>query len=140
MRPTKKGNRWHFCIKSHSGANADSGLAHTMVGTAANVHNVTQACKQVHEEETDVLSDAGYQGVSKRKEVKGTNAQEHVTTRPGKRWTIDKGTPMGAPSRTNWSRPRRASVPRWNTRSVSSNVSLATSNLSKLGWLRTQQT
>ncbi|WP_246637511.1 IS5 family transposase [Burkholderia catarinensis] len=43
MHQTKKGNQWHFGMKAHIGVDADSGLVHTVVGTAANVNDVTQA-------------------------------------------------------------------------------------------------
>jgi hypothetical protein len=39
---------------------------HTVIGTAANVNDVTQAGALVHGEEADVFADAGYQGVAKR--------------------------------------------------------------------------
>ncbi len=45
MHQVKKGNQWHFGMKAHIGADADSGLVHTVVGTAANVNDVTQAPK-----------------------------------------------------------------------------------------------
>ena len=96
MHQTKKGNQWHFGMKAHIGVDADSGLVHTVVGTAANVNDVTQASKLVHGEETDVFADAGYQGVTKREETQGTAAQWHVAMRPGKRRALDKRTPMGA--------------------------------------------
>ena len=35
MHQTKKGNQWHFGMKAHIGADAESGLVHTVVGTAA---------------------------------------------------------------------------------------------------------
>ena len=37
MHQVKKGNQWHFGMKAHIGADRDSGLVHTVVGTAANV-------------------------------------------------------------------------------------------------------
>jgi len=40
MHQTKKGNQWHFGMKAHIGVDADSGLTHTMVTTAANVSDV----------------------------------------------------------------------------------------------------
>lgn len=40
MHKTKKGNQWHFGMKAHIGVDAQSGLVHTLVGTAANVHDV----------------------------------------------------------------------------------------------------
>jgi transposase, IS5 family len=95
MHQTKKGNQWHFGMKAHIGVDADSGLVHSVVGTAANVNDVTQAGALVHGEETDVFADAGYQGVAKREETQGINANWHVAMRPGKRKVLDKSTPMG---------------------------------------------
>lgn len=43
MHQTQKGNQWHFGMKAHIGADADSGLVHTVTTTAANAHDVTQA-------------------------------------------------------------------------------------------------
>ena len=96
MHQTKKGNQWHFGMKAHIGVDADSGLVHTVVGTAANVNNVTQAHALVHGAETDVFADAGYQGVGKRDETQEINVNWHVAMRPGKRKVLDKSTPMGA--------------------------------------------
>ena len=42
MHQTKKGNQWYFGMKAHIGVDAESGLVHTVVGTAANVADVTQ--------------------------------------------------------------------------------------------------
>ena len=95
MHQTKKGNQWHFGMKAHIGVDADSGLVHTVVGTAANVNDVTQASQLVHGEEADVFADAGYQGVAKREEVQDIPANWHVAMRPGKRRALDKDTPMG---------------------------------------------
>ncbi len=69
---------------------------HTVVGTAANVNDVTQARALLHGQETDVFADAGYQGVSKREETQEINVNWHVAMRPGKRKVLDKSTPMGA--------------------------------------------
>ena len=96
MHQTKKGNQWHFGMKAHIGVDADSGLVHSVVGTAANVNDVTQAGALVHGEEADVFADAGYQGVSKREETQGIETNWHVAMRPGKRKAMDKATPMGA--------------------------------------------
>jgi len=96
MHQAKKGNQWYFGMKAHIGVDADSGLVHTVVGTAANVNDVTQAHALVHGEETDVFADAGYQGVSKREETQGIEVNWHVAMRPGKRKVLDKDTPMGA--------------------------------------------
>jgi transposase, IS5 family len=96
MHQTKKGNQWHFGMKTHIGVDADSGLVHTVLGTVANVNDVTQAHALVHGEETNVLADAGYQGVGKRQETQDIEVNWHVAMRPGKRKVLDKSTPMGA--------------------------------------------
>lgn len=85
MHQTRKGKQWYFGMKAHIGTDAESGLVHTVVGTAANVADVTQANALLHGNETDVLGDAGYQGVEKREENKGLNVRWHVAMRPGKR-------------------------------------------------------
>lgn len=88
MHQTQKGNQWHFGMKAHIGVDADSGLVHTVIGTAANVNDVTQGHGLLHGEETDVFADAGYQGAMKRPEA--TGVAWHVAMRPGKRRVLDK--------------------------------------------------
>lgn len=68
MHLSKKGNDWHFGMKAHVGVDATSGLVHTVIGTAGNVADVTQAHALLHGDETAVLGDAGYQDVEKRHE------------------------------------------------------------------------
>jgi len=90
MHQTRKGKQWHFGMKAHIGVDANSGLVHTVVGTAANVHDVTQADKLLHGQEVDVFADAGYQGVAKREEVNNANVNWHIAMRPGKRRALNK--------------------------------------------------
>ena len=40
MHQTQKGNQWYFGMKAHIGADAASGLVHTVAGTAANVSDI----------------------------------------------------------------------------------------------------
>lgn len=95
MHQVKKGNQWYFGMKAHIGTDANSGLVHTVVGTAANVSDVTQAQALLHGEETDVFGDAGYQGVEKREENLETPVTWHIAMRPGKRRALDQS-PLGA--------------------------------------------
>ena len=60
MHQTRKDNEWYFDMKVHSGADARSGLVHTLIGTAAHVHDVTQVQALLQGDETDVFGDAGY--------------------------------------------------------------------------------
>lgn len=89
MHQTKKGNTWHFGMKAHIAVDADSGLVHSVVGTAANVADVTQAHALVHGQETDVFADAGYQGVVKRPEAR-TDAHWHVAMKRCERRRLTK--------------------------------------------------
>jgi IS5 family transposase len=57
-------------MKAHIGVDAESGLVHTVVGTAANEADVTQTEHLLHGEEKDVFLDAGYVGADKREELK----------------------------------------------------------------------
>ena len=86
MHQTKKGNQWHFGMKAHIGADAHSGLVHTLTGTAANVADIAQAHELLHGEEKQVHADAGYLGVEKREEViaKTRGVQWHVAAKRGK--------------------------------------------------------
>ncbi|MES8760329.1 IS5 family transposase, partial [Cutibacterium acnes] len=95
MKQTRKGKQWYFGMKAHVGVDAETGLVHTVVATAANVSDVTQAHRLLHGQETDVFADAGYQGVDKRAENQGKQVAWHVAMRPGKRRALDKRTFLG---------------------------------------------
>ena len=95
MHQTKKGNQWHFGMKAHIGADAESGLVHTVRGTAANVNDVVEANSLLHGDEADVFGDAGYQGASKRANAP-PGVTWHVAMRPGKRRALDKSNPIEA--------------------------------------------
>jgi IS5 family transposase len=69
MHQTRKGNAWHFGMKAHVGVDAESGLVHRIVGTAANVSDVSQSHYLLHGAEKRVHGDAGYQGIEKRPEM-----------------------------------------------------------------------
>jgi IS5 family transposase len=89
MHQTRKGNQWYFGMKAHVGVDAESGLVHSLVGTAANVADVTQAHDLLHGEETVAFGDAGYTGVAKRPECKRAVAWR-VAMKPGKRRALGK--------------------------------------------------
>jgi transposase, IS5 family len=87
MHQTKKGNQWFFGMKAHIGVDAESGLVHTVIGTAANVNDVTQAGALLHGEEEDAFGDAGYRGVHKREEARGP--RWHVAMQPATRRQLE---------------------------------------------------
>ena len=94
MHQTKKGNQWYFGIKAHIGADAQSGLVHTVKGTAANVNDVIEANGPLHGDETNFFADVGYQGVHKHPDAH-SGVTWHMAMRPGKRKALDKSTKQG---------------------------------------------
>ena len=81
-------------MKVHIGVDKDSGLIHSVVTTAANVHDLTPASELLHGDEEVVYGDAGYQGITKRPEMAGHSAVFRVAMRPGKRRALPD-TPEG---------------------------------------------
>lgn len=81
VHQTKKGNQYYFGMKAHIGVDDDSGLVHSVIGTAANVADVTQVDKLLHGEESYVCADAGYAGVEKRAEHEGREVIWSVAAR-----------------------------------------------------------
>jgi transposase, IS5 family len=94
MHQTKKGNQWYFGMKAHIGVDAESGLVHTVRGTAANVGDVVEANALLHGQESEAFGDAGYQGAHKRPDAR-KNVNWNVAMRPGKRRALDKSKPLG---------------------------------------------
>lgn len=81
MHQTKKGNQYYFGMKAHIGVDDESGLVHRVVGTAANVADVTQVDKLLHGAENVVCADAGYTGVEKRTEHDGREVIWQIAAR-----------------------------------------------------------
>ena len=98
MHQTKKGNQWHFGMKAHIGADAESGLVHTVTGTAANEHDITQAHALLHGEEAVVFADSGYRGITKRQEIQAQHPGVgwQVAMMPGKRRALKKSKTVDA--------------------------------------------
>ena len=136
MHQTKKGDQWHFGMKAHIGVDADSGLVHTVFGTAANLNDVTQGHGLLHGKEAVVFTDAGYQGATTR--LCATGVAWHVAMRPGKRRALDKQTSgVRCWIKPNNSRP--VCRPRSSARFGSSSVSSALPGCATKGWPRTRR-
>ena len=90
MHQTKKGNQYYFGMKAHIGVDEESGLVHHVVGTAANVADVTQVDKLLHGEENMVGADAGYTGVEKRPEHQGREVIWQIAARRSTYNKLDK--------------------------------------------------
>lgn len=68
MHQTPKGNQWYFGMKAHVGVDAQRGLFHHVVGTAANVSDITQTRSPLHGQEKHVHGDAAIWGPMIRSE------------------------------------------------------------------------
>ena len=89
MHSSKKGEQRYFGMKAHIGADAESGLVHTVRGTAGNVHDVVEGNSLLHGQEQVAFGDAGYQGIDKCPDA-NPEVTWHVAMRPGKRRVLDK--------------------------------------------------
>ena len=88
MKQSRKGQQWYFGMKAHIGVDAESGLVHTVRGTAGSVSDVVEANQLLHGEEKKVFADAGYQGAAKRPDAK-EGVEWLVAMRPGRRRKLD---------------------------------------------------
>jgi transposase, IS5 family len=93
MHQTKKGNQWHFGMKAHIGVDAQSGLVHSVSGTAANVADIAQTHALLHGQEKAAFADAGYLGVEKREEISTQcpNLTWHVAAKRGQVKAMSEG-------------------------------------------------
>lgn len=77
IHQAKKGNQWYFGMKLHIGVDKDSCLTRSMVSTA-DVYDFTPAAELLHGEGEVAYEDAGYQGFSKRPEMKRKEGKSRV--------------------------------------------------------------
>jgi transposase, IS5 family len=85
MHQTKKDNQWYYGMKVHIAVDKDSGLNHSVVTTAANVHDLTSAAELLHGDDELVYADAGYQGIATRPEMTCKTTEFRVAMWPGHR-------------------------------------------------------
>ena len=62
MHQTAKGRQWYFGMKAHVGVDSKTKLIHTVLASAANVHDREALPYLLHGAETRVWGDQGYQG------------------------------------------------------------------------------
>lgn len=60
MHQTRKGKQWHFGMKLHIGVDSQTGVAHSAVVTAANVHDKHALPDLLHGDERRVYGDSAY--------------------------------------------------------------------------------
>lgn len=74
MRQTRKGKQWFFGMKLHIGVDSKTGLAHSAVVTAANVHDKHPLPDLLHGNEEHVWGDCAYASQGKLIESKAPHA------------------------------------------------------------------
>jgi IS5 family transposase len=70
MKSTQKGSQRHFGMKARIGADAGTGMAHSVEATSANVHDFEAAPKLVRADGDCVNGSAGYAGIEEREKIK----------------------------------------------------------------------
>jgi transposase, IS5 family len=85
MHQTRKGKQWFFGMKLHIGVDSHSGLAHSAVVTAANVHDKHPLPDLLHGREERVYGDCAYAAQQRLIQAKAPRAQDYTnrTVRKG---------------------------------------------------------
>jgi len=81
MRQTRKANQWYFGMKLHLGVDSQSGLAHSAVVTAANVHDKHPLPDLLHGNEHRVYGDSAYASQKDLIASKSPNAKDFTNQR-----------------------------------------------------------
>ena len=90
MRQTRKGQQWYFGMKLHIGVDSRSGLAHSAVVTAANVHDKHALPELLHGAEQRVYGDSAYASQGALIASKAPQAKDFTCQRVRKRGQIDE--------------------------------------------------
>ncbi len=76
MHQTAKGQQWYFGMKAHVGVDSKTKLIHTILASAANVHDADALPYLLHGRETRVWGDQGYQGNGAAIRARAPRAQD----------------------------------------------------------------
>ena len=90
MHQTRKGNQWYFGMKLHIGVDSQSGLAHSAVVTAANVHDKHPLPDLLHGSEQRVYGDSAYASQKTLIAGKAPNAKDFTNQRTRYAGIIDE--------------------------------------------------
>ena len=91
MKQTKKGNQSHCGMNLYSGVDDQTGVAHSLATTTANVHDLVPSEELLYGEEERVWGDARYQGIEKREGHKDRQVAWHIAMRLGQRRKLARG-------------------------------------------------
>ena len=90
MHQTKKGQQWYFGMKLHIGVDSQSGLTHSAVVTAANVHDKHPLPQLLHGAERRVYGDSAYQSQKALITSKAPHAKDFTNERTRRADQIDE--------------------------------------------------
>jgi IS5 family transposase len=90
MHQTRKGKQWHFGMKLHIGVDSQTGLAHSAVVTAANVHDKHPLPALLHGRERRVYGDSADASQQELIESKAPQAKDFTNQRTRKSGEIDE--------------------------------------------------
>lgn len=85
MHQTRKGQQWHFGMKLHIGVDSQTGLAHSAVVTAANVHDKHPLPALLHGAERRVYGDSAYASQKELIASKAPHAKDFTNQRVRRR-------------------------------------------------------
>ncbi|MEM5332198.1 IS5 family transposase [Paraburkholderia sp. JHI2823] len=90
MHQTRKGQQWYFGMKLHIGVDRQSGLAHSAVVTAANVHNKHPLPQLLHGKEQRVYGDSAYASQKALIHSKAPKARDFTNKRTRRKDFVDE--------------------------------------------------
>jgi IS5 family transposase len=90
MHQTRKGQQWYFGMKMHIGVDSRTGLAHSAVVTAANVHDKHPLPELLHGNEQRLYGDSAYASQKALIRAKAANARDFTNQRVRKGGEVDE--------------------------------------------------
>ena len=90
MHQTRKGQQWHFGMKLHIGVDSQSGLTHSAVVTAANVHDKHPLPDLLHGAERRVYGDSAYASQKALIHTKAPKAKDFTNQRTRRNGVVDE--------------------------------------------------
>lgn len=94
MHQTRKGKQWYFGMKVHTGVDTDSGLVHTVRGTAANVADVNVLGELLHGGEESLHGDSAYHSKELKAQAEASGIEFNVNQRGTKHHPLTKAQRM----------------------------------------------
>lgn len=90
MHQTRKGQQWYFGLKLHIGVDSKTKLIHSLMTTAANVHDGKVLGELLHGDETRVYGDQAYRGHQEVIRAHAPNAKDFTNQRYRNRGMVDE--------------------------------------------------